>query len=165
MFCVNAQRMKRIVLYAALALIAGLAFTNMYNSIVDVPNWQRDPPISIQQAHDYFATANPGNFFRMFSPMAQVLTLAGLILFWKRGRGFRIAWGAALILAVIADVLTFGYFYPRNAILFMNDTNGQTEAIRAAVDEWASMNRLRTFIVFVSFACAAVGLHRTYGTR
>ena len=157
--------MKRIVLFAALALIAGLAFTNMYTSMVDVPNWQRDHPTSIQQARDYFATANPGNFFRVFAPMAQVLTLAGLILFWKRGRGFRMAWGAALILAVIADVLTFGYFYPRNAIIFMNDMNGQTEAIRAAVGEWASMNWLRTLIVFASFTCGAVGLHRTYGTN
>lgn len=154
--------MKRIVLYATMAVIAGLFFANVYNSIVDVPNWQRDMPVSVQETRAYMATSNPGVFFRTFSPMAQILALAGLLLFWKRGNAFRYAWGACVLLSVLGDVFTFGYFYPRNDIIFINEMSGQTEAIRAAVNEWAAMNWFRSLLVLSAFVAGSIGLHRTY---
>lgn len=157
--------MKRILLYAALAVIAGLFFVNLYNSLVDVPNWQRDIPTSIQQVRSYMATATPANFFRPFAPVAQVLTLLGLILFWKRGPSFRLPWGAALVLVLLGDALTFGYFYPRNAIIFYNDMAGHTAEIQSAVDQWAAMNWVRSAIVLGALIGACIGLHRTYADR
>lgn len=154
--------MKHIVLYAALAVVAGLAFANLYNSVVDVPTWQRDVPLSVQQARDYFRSANPGNFYRVFSPVAQILLLTSVVLFWKQGKGTRMALVAALVLAVVADAFTFGYFYPRNAILFTPTSDIGSPLIIASVNEWARMNWLRTAVVLASFTSAAVGLHRSY---
>ena len=45
--------------------------------MVDAPNWGRDVPASIVAARDYFIVKNPGSFFRVISPVNQVLALAG----------------------------------------------------------------------------------------
>jgi hypothetical protein len=132
--------MIRLILLGLFAAVAaGLLFVNLYNSIVDAPNWGADLPNSITAARSYFTVANPGNFFRMVSPLNQILALAAVVICWKKNR--YIALGS-LALAVLADVLTFGYFYPRNEIMFsapMDET-----AIRAAWEQWSSMNWVRS---------------------
>ena len=99
--------MIRLILLAlAAATAAGLLFVNLYNSIVDAPNWGADLPNSILAARQYFTASNPGNFFRIMSPLNQVLALAAVIFCWKQNR--YIALGS-LAVAILADVLTFRY--------------------------------------------------------
>jgi hypothetical protein len=153
--------MKRSLLFASMAIAAGLTLTNIYTSIVDAPAWQQQVPASIETARQYYGVTSPGNFFRIFSPLNQVLALLCLVLFWKHGRNMRLVLGAALLLAVATDALTFAYFYPRNAILF------GTEAVDAGtlntvLREWSSMNWVRTLIVALGGVCTAVALHFSY---
>ena len=109
-------RLSLLGLSAAVA--AGILFVNLYNSLIDAPNWGADLPNSVLAARQYFSVVNPGNFFRIISPINQVLAAIAVVVCWKFGRERYIAIGS-LVLAVLADVLTFGYFYPRNEIMFV----------------------------------------------
>src|SRR5258708_12050626 len=110
--------MKTIALFASISIASGLMFANVYTSLVDAKSWGSDIPGSIAVAREYFKTVNPANFFRIFSPLNQVLALAVLVLFWKSSSRIRMCLAAALVLYVLTDVITFPYFYPRNEIMF-----------------------------------------------
>src|SRR5205085_6467248 len=112
---------------------------NVYNSVVDAPNWGASIPNSLDVAKAYFGVANPGSFYRWASPLAQLSCLSVLAATWSLGKRARILAAAALLLSISGDAVTFGYFYLRNAILFGNDTatvDAATEAWRG----WSSMN-------------------------
>ena len=141
------SNLRRFVICLAATIAAGLLFTNMYTSIVDVPNWGRDIPASIEATRAYFTAANPGTFFRLFSPALQIVTLVAVILCWTVDRRVRYYLLAALVFAVATDIFTFAYFYPRNAIMFENPID--VEAIRSAWTTWRFMNWPRSAIVAI----------------
>ena len=142
---------RPILLGLSAATASGLLFVNLYSSIVDAPNWGADIPNSIMNARNYFSVANPGNFFRIFSPANQVLALVAVILCWKNNRYIALA---ALAAAVLADVITFGYFYPRNDIMFVNALD--ESAARIAWQEWSTMNWVRSAICVVNATLAFI---------
>lgn len=142
-------RLSLLGLSAAVA--AGLLFVNLYNSIVDAPNWGADLPNSIAAARNYFVSANPGNFFRIVSPLNQVLAIVALVISWRKNR--YIALGS-LVVAVLADVLTFAYFYPRNDIMFVAPMD--ENAIRAAWQQWSAMNWFRSLLCLANTTLAFV---------
>lgn len=140
---------RPILLGLSAATASGLLFVNLYNSIVDAPNWGVDIPKSMVTAREYFRIANPGSFFRIFSPANQVLALVALILCWKNIRYIAIA---SLAAAILLDVMTFGYFYPRNDIMFLDAMD--ESAVRIAWQEWSSMNWLRSGLCAVNATLA-----------
>ncbi|MEJ1238310.1 hypothetical protein WBG78_09285 [Chryseolinea sp. T2] len=148
--------LRLILLGASAATAAGLLFVNLYNSTVDAPNWGAHIPGSIEAARAYFSVANPGSFFRIASPVNQVLALLTVILCWKNNR--YIALGA-LAFAVLADVMTFSYFYPRNEIMFIASIDHH--AITSAWNEWSTMNWLRSGLCLANtvFAFALLTLN------
>src|SRR5688572_10643550 len=117
--------MKHSIIFASMAIAAGLVLTNIYTSIVDVPAWGRSIPASIDTARQYYSASNPGDFFRIFSPINQLLGLLSIILFWKQGNQIRKFLIAAFALYVIGEGMTFMYFYPRNEILFASNADVQ----------------------------------------
>ena len=139
----------RWVLYAAITVTAGVMGTNIYNSVIDAPSWGASIPQSLEVARQYFSTGTPGRFFRVASPLAQGLMLLALIVCWKYGPAIRGLAAAALAFVILADVLTFVYFYPRNDIMFVNilDAEAATRAWRG----WSTMTHIRS-----AMACAAV---------
>jgi len=134
---------RSILLGLSAATAAGILFVNLYNSLVDAPNWGADIPNSLVAARHYFTVTDPGNFFRIFSPLNQVLALIAVIVCWKSGNARYIALGS-LVLAVLADAFTFGYFYPRNEILFVAPIEASVDTVRRAWEEWSTMNWLRS---------------------
>jgi len=136
---------RKGILVAAIGLTAGLMFVNVYNSLVDVPNWGA----SIEATRAYYKAAHPGTFFRMFAPLAQLLLLVALALNWKAGPKVRLATAAAFLIAVAADAFTFSFFYPRNDIMFVKPIENM-ELVKQAWGEWAAMNWLRSTIIGVS---------------
>ena len=130
---------RPILLAVSAAVAAGLLFVNLYNSLVDAPNWGADLSHSIVAARNYFSAANPGDFFRIFSPLNQVLAIIGLVICWKNNRYIALA---ALAAAILLDVMTFGYFYPRNEIMFAAPLD--ENAVRLAWQEWSTMNWFRS---------------------
>ena len=144
--------LRKLSLALAISLAAGLLFTNIYTSVVDAHNWGANIPASIQTARDYFKTANPGTFFRMIAPATQVAGLLALILCWRAGKRARLYCAIAFLFAVGTDVLTFAYFYPRNDIMFKSSLVNNVDAIKAALEQWRSMNWVRSLVC----ACALV---------
>jgi hypothetical protein len=68
------------------------------------------------------------------------VTLIAFVACWTFDTRVRFYLLAALVIAVTTDAMTFSYFYPRNAIMFVNPMDGNTEAIRMAWKEWTLMN-------------------------
>jgi hypothetical protein len=133
------------------AIAAGLLFVNLYNSMVDAPNWGTQIPDSIIHARQYFSVANPGNFFRIFSPANQVFALIAVILCWKTNRYLALA---SLVITILLDVMTFGYFYPRNDIMFVKAID--ESVIRLAWQEWSAMNWFRSALCAVNATLAFI---------
>lgn len=156
--------MIQVILFLSLALASGLLFTNIYNSMIDAKLWGTDIPRSIETAREYLKAVNPGNFFRIFSPINQVLALVALVLFWKSSPTVRIYLGITLVLYVLSELFTFSYFYPRNDIMFKNSLT-DIDAIRKAWTGWNSMNRLRSFILFAGIIFSFMVLHKTYTSK
>jgi hypothetical protein len=158
--------MRKIVLFASISLMAGLLFTNVYNSLVDAANWCSNIPASIEQARQYYSVANPGeSFYRIFSPINQVLALVAMILYWRTDRRMRINLATALALALVADALTFGYFYPRNEILFFSDLAARQTQITDACTQWQGMNWVRSLFVLAGLVFQFFGLNRLMEIR
>lgn len=154
--------MKNIFLFASIVLASGLLFVNIYNSMIDARSWGADIPQSIAAAREYFKSANPGIFFRLFSPLNQIVALLCLTLFWKTSVEVRIFLAVALVLYVLGDVFTFAYFYPRNDILFKTTPLTDVDTLRKTWTGWNAMNWLRSFIVFVGLFFSFLALHKSY---
>jgi uncharacterized membrane protein len=153
--------MRKICLFASLALMAAMLSVNVYNSIVDAKSWSANIPDSIFAARNYFKTVNPGTFFRTASPINQLLALAALVAGWKSGRRARLYFGLAFLLAVLTDVLTFAYFYPRNEILF-RAAQSNADVFTKICSEWSTMNWVRSMILAIGLVCSMKGLDTYY---
>ena len=142
------KRIQILILILAATVASGLLFVNIYTSMVDAPNWGRDVPTSLVAAREYFSVKNPGNFFRVFSPLNQLLALTALVVSWWAPKSTFWICLAALILAVSVDVFTFAYFYPRNEIMFVAPIEN-IDAIRTALTGWQNMNWIRSGMIAV----------------
>jgi len=147
---------------ACTKLVYGAMISNVYTSIVDVASWGSDIPNSIEVARQYFKSSNPGNYFRIFSPLNQLLGLLCLVIFWRSGKNIRGFLLAAFLLYATAEGLTFLFFYPRNDIMFFNEGAPGIEKLRTVWQEWCTMNWVRTAIVGAGVTCSSLALHRIY---
>jgi hypothetical protein len=155
--------MRKICVFASVALMAAVLGANVYTSIVDARSWSANIPDSILTARNYFQTVNPGTFFRTASPINQILALAALVAGWKSGKKVRLYFGLALLLAVLGDVLTFAYFYPRNDILF-RAAQANADVFTKICSEWSTMNWVRSTILAFGLVCSMKGLDAYYVT-
>jgi len=153
--------MKNFLLFASITVAAGILFTNVYNSLVDAKNWGANIPQSLNVARQYFSASNPGNFYRVISPLNQVLALLALVVLWKSAPAARPYLGFALILYVLGDVFTFAYFYPRNNIMF-GQPNTAVDVLAKAWKEWSTMNWLRSAIVLAGLVFSFIAVHKVY---
>ena len=157
--------MKKIFLFASITIASGLLLTNIYTSIVDAKSWGSDIPKSIETAREYFINVNPGTFFRIFSPVNQVLAVLVLILFWKSSRPVRLYLGIALVFYIIGDVLTFAFFYPRNEIMFQSALLTDIETLRKVWSEWNVMNWWRSLVILTGLSFSFLSLHKIYSLK
>ena len=153
--------MKTILLCISISLASGLLLINVYNSLVDAKSWGNDIPNSITAAREYYKNVNPGNFYRIFSPMNQVLALLVFILFWKSSPATRFNLGIVLVVYVMADALTFAYFYPRNEIMFKTAITN-IDVVKKAWSEWTAMNWVRSFILLTGIFFSFLSLHKIW---
>lgn len=63
--------MKTTILFASISLASGLLLINVYNSLIDTKSWGSNIPGSIATAREYYKAVNPGNFYRLFSPLTR----------------------------------------------------------------------------------------------
>lgn len=150
--------MKTIILFASIAIASGLILVNTYTSLVDAKSWGSNIPHSIAVAREYFKTVNPGNFFRIFSPVNQLLGLLALLVCWKSDPATRLYLAIALVMYLLAEALTFGYFYPRNDIMFKTADLSNTVLLKKTWAEWNAMNWLRTLVLVIGLVCSFISL-------
>ncbi|QBZ99117.1 DUF1772 domain-containing protein [Flavobacterium sangjuense] len=154
--------MKTTLLFVSISLASGLLLVNVYNSLIDTRSWGSDLPNSIAVARDYFKMINPGNFYRIFSPLNQLLALLSLILFWKVSPAIRLYLGISLVLYVLVDALTFAYFYPRNDIMFKTAQLTDIPTLKKAWSEWNMMNWVRSLLLLIGVVFSYLSLHKIY---
>src|SRR4029077_5005204 len=97
--------LREIVPGLAVIVIGGVLGANVYTSWVDARNWGANIPSSLTTAREYFAVVNPGSFFRVVAPIAQVLALLALIVCWQVP-GAWIPAAIALGFTIAGDVMT-----------------------------------------------------------
>ncbi len=154
--------MKNILLFVSVAIASGLLMVNIYNSLIDVKSWGSDIPQSIGTARQYFSHVNPGNFFRVFSPINQLIAVLAIIIFWKQAPGARLYLVIAAVLYILADVFTFAYFYPRNHVMFNTAQLSETARLTKIWMQWKTMNWLRSLIIFVGLIFSFLSIHKIY---
>ena len=157
--------MKTIFLFASVAVASGLVLANVYTSIVDARSWGSNLPNSIAVARDYYSTVNPGHFFRIFSPINQALGLLVVLLFWRSVPEARWYLGIAFLLYLVAEGLTFGYFYPRNEIMFNTASLEDTDLLEKTWSQWNTMNWVRTMVLLVGIVLSFISVHKIYLAR
>lgn len=124
-----------------------------------------DIPNSILAAREYFKTVNPGDFFKIFSPATQILTLLSLVLFWKTARSVRLFLGIALLCYISGDIFAFTYFHPRNDIMYLSQPIPDTETLKRISSEWSSMNWVRSFVLFIGVFFSFLAVDKVYSLR
>jgi len=137
-------------------------FANVYTSLVDAKAWGSDIPGSIAAAREYFKAVSPANFFRIMSPLNQVLALAVMVLFCKSLSPIRMCLAAALVLYLLTDAMTFAYFYPRNEIMFRAAKLDDVILLRETWASWSAMNWVRSSILLAGVILSCVSLHKIY---
>jgi len=157
--------MKKIIVLASVSFASGILFVNIYNSLVNAVAVESDIPTSIIATRNYFKTVNPGDFFKIFSPLTQLLALASLILFWKRSSSIRLFLGTAFLCYLAADIFTFVYFHPRNDVMFLSETLPDTETLKKLASEWSSMNWLRSLIVLFGIVFSFLAIDKIYSSK
>lgn len=154
--------MKKLILFASAAFASGVLFTNIYNSMVNGVATESDIPNSVMAARAFFKTVNPGNFFQIFSPATQILTLLSLILFWKTAKSARLFLGIALLCYISGDIFAFTYFHPRSDLIFLSEPVPDVETLKRLSAEWSSMNWVRSAVLFVGVICSFLAIDRIY---
>src|SRR5712671_4324387 len=130
--------LRFISVASALVLSAMLLGAGAYESVAVAPNFH-GAPASLEHARGFYHATNPGMFFRVLSPAMQLFILLALLCNWKSA-GTRWRLVGSLALAILADVITFKFHYPRNVILFSGPlTNPPADFDRVAT-EWATGN-------------------------
>ena len=153
--------MRPFILFMYIVIGSGILFINIYNSVVDAPNWGRDIPNSIETARNYFLKKTPGDFFKIIGPFYYLIGLVTIILLWNSYPQVRAYIISAFVLFILADILTVTYFFPRNSILFEQKPINPETAIQAW-KEWSRMNWVRSLLLLIGVILACITLHKTY---
>jgi DNA-directed RNA polymerase specialized sigma24 family protein len=166
-FGIAAQAMRRVLLDheksrqtakrgAGSAMLLG---TGAYESVVVAPNFQ-GAPTSLEHARAFYHATNPGTFFRVLSPATQLFLLLALVCNWKPAPGTRWRLAGALALAILGDVITFQFHYPRNAILFGAPLTNTPAYYDRAAQEWAIGNYVRVSLILTAVVLVMVSMIR-----
>ena len=149
-----------ILLTLALVGLSLLLGAGLYESIVLAPNYERDIPRSLEQARGFFISRTPAHFFRVVSPLTQVLLLGSAIAGWSQPR---LRWTAvtALVTLVLTDIITYAFHYPRLRVMFGDPLPADVAPVRKAARQWAAGNWVRIFLLLLSFLMVLHGLIQT----
>ena len=143
------EKLRFLIPALALLAVGALFGGSLYDTIVLAPNLQGGGTV-LDHGRLFMWAATPGSFFRILAPASQVLVIAAVVVCWRipQSRGPLLLALAAL---VIADVVTFAYHYPRNAIMFTSPLTVGPERLRTAASEWQAANYLRVALVLAAW--------------
>jgi len=157
--------MKKVIIFTSVAFASGVLFTNVFNSMVISEAVKSNIPNSVIAAREYFKTVNPGDFFKIFSPATQILTLLSLILFWKTAKSARLFLVIALLSYISGDIFAFTYFHPRHDIMYLSQPIPNAETLQRISSEWSSMNWVRSLVLFIGVVFSFLAIDKIYSVR
>jgi hypothetical protein len=143
----------------ALVLSAMLLGTGAYESVVVAPNLP-GAPSSLEHARGFYRATNPGTFFRVLSPGTQIFLLLALVCNWGPVPVTRWRLAGALALAILGDVITFRFHYPRNTILFRDPLTRSAADLDRVATEWAAGNYVRIAVILIAVVLVMVSMIR-----
>jgi len=91
-----------------------------------------------------------------------LLALLALVLFWTASPAIRLYLGLALLMYLVAEGMTFAYFFPRNDILFKTAQLNDLSLLKKTWAEWRGMNFVRTAVLLVGLVFSFLSLHKIY---
>jgi hypothetical protein len=150
---------RLIVVAVALVACAMLLGASVYDSVVLAPNFH-GAPVSLEHGRGFFHVTNPGTLFRVLSPFVQLSLFLALIVTWKPASATRWYLAAALLLAVMGDIITFKFHYPRNVILFQSPLTNSAAVFERTASEWAAGNYVRIAVVSTAVLLTVISLVR-----
>lgn len=153
--------MKKVILLTSVAVASGVLFSNIFNSIVIAVATESDIPNSIVAGKAYFKSVNPGDFFKIFSPLSQFLTLVSLVLFWRSPKKVRVFLGISLLCYISADIMAFTYFHPRTDLMF-SDSMPDVETLKRLSAEWSTMNWVRSAVLLLGLIFSFIAVDKIY---
>jgi len=131
-----------------------------YESVVMAPNYAARVPESLEHIRAFFLVATPRTFFRTVAPATEAILLLAVVLNW-RTRSARWWMVAAFAALAAADVITFAFHYPRNALLFERPLDQVPLAqLRAAAAQWGPGNHVRVALLVIAIVSALRALTR-----
>ena len=143
--------LKNILLLGAIVALAAVFGGSLYETSVNAPNFNANIPESLEHYRLFISVKNPGNFFRVVAPAAQILVLISLLLNWKRPVGRRWWLFATAVFIISVDIITFTVHYPRNALMFTAPMTVPVEILQKAAAEWLLWNYARVALVLGAF--------------
>ena len=148
--------LKQLLLIFAMLALAAVFGASLYQSVIEAPNFNANLPDSLEHYRQFMSVKNPGDYFRVLAPAAQILTLLSLILNWKSPLRWWLFSAFAFI--VVGDIITFNIHYPRNALMFTAPLTVPVDVLKKAAAEWMFWNHLRVALVFGSTVCTIKAL-------
>jgi hypothetical protein len=131
----------------------------VYESVVVAPNFQ-GAPTSLEHARGFYRVTNPGMLFRVLAPATQILLLVALLCNWMPVPLTRWRLAGALVLAILGDVITFKFHYPRNAILFSDPLTRSAAELDRIGREWAAGNYVRIAVILTAVVLVIASMIR-----
>jgi uncharacterized membrane protein len=110
------------------------------------PNYERDIPTSIELARQFLKRTTPAHFFRIITPLTQLLLLASLVASWQIPAA-RSRLLTALLILVLLDVITFTFHHPRLGVMFKAPLPEDPARLHRAAREWALGNIVRAILL------------------
>jgi hypothetical protein len=151
--------LRLVAVAIALVLSAMLLGTGVYQNVVDAPNYMGGPT-SLEHARGFYHATNPGNFFRVLVPAAQLFLLVAIVCNWRPAPGTRWKLVGALAFLILTDVITFRFHYPRNDILFVAPLTQPPAYYDRVVKEWAIGNYVRVTLLLVTVVLVTMSMIR-----
>lgn len=153
------MNVRLTVVAIALILSAMLLGAGVYESVVVAPNFQ-GAPASLEYARGFYHASNPGMLFRVLAPATQLFLVLALLFNWRPISGTRWRLAGALALAILADVITFKFHYPRNSILFSAPLTNSAADLNRVGAEWATGNYVRVALILTAVVLILVSMIR-----
>ena len=139
-----------------LLLLSGLSAAvvlggNLFDMLVNEPNLVRWFPESLPLIRAYWKYKNPGDFFRVVTPVYVVSTLISLAILWSAAHQLYLLL-AALGSYLVTQAITVIYFFPKNAII----RTGFVEGVRKIIADFGSRRFLLEMLRNVLTLAASV---------
>lgn len=144
-----AVRISSILLWL-FVLNLGVAFgAGLYEARVVIPTWAGTAPA---------AWPNTGLLFWVYVTTVPLtlLTIANAVASWRDSTPRRRAWRAAVAIALLERVVTFGYFIPR-MISMMGEPSAGPD-VDAALGQWMLLNHGRHVLTLSAWIAALSAL-------